>query len=162
MTRRANSYHSYSQSPPYDYQYEERRYGKIPLGLTGKSASVKGLHSKASSFVYSPGRFSDHTLEDQFANERSAPRASDFSASSGGETFRSEIQSPNFQQEGGFRSPQSQHSNAPPSENLFPAKQHQVKFNPPPLKGFFCIWLLNLSFQFPHSENYVSWECQIS
>ncbi|CAN7097931.1 unnamed protein product [Brassica rapa subsp. narinosa] len=125
MTRRANSYHSYSQSPPYDYQYEERRYGKIPLGLTGKSASVKGLHSKASSFVYSPGRFSDHTLEDQFANERSAPRASDFSASSGGETFRSEIQSPNFQQEGGFRSPQSQHSNAPPSENLFPAKQHQ-------------------------------------
>uniref|UniRef100_M4DQ16 Arf-GAP domain-containing protein n=1 Tax=Brassica campestris TaxID=3711 RepID=M4DQ16_BRACM len=125
MTRRANSYHSYSQSPPYDYQYEERRYGKIPLGLTGKSASVKGLHSKASSFVYSPGRFSDHTLEDQFANERSAPRASDFSASSGGDTFRSEIQSPNFQQEGGFRSPQSQHSNAPPSENLFPAKQHQ-------------------------------------
>ncbi|CAF2082058.1 hypothetical protein YC2023_069591 [Brassica napus] len=126
MTRRANSYHSYSQSPPYDYQYEERRYGKIPLGLTGKSASVKGLHSKASSFVYSPGRFSDHTLEDQFANERSAaPRASDFSASSGGDTFRSEIQSPNFQQDSGFRSPQSQHSNAPPSENLFPAKQHQ-------------------------------------
>ena len=131
MTRRANSYHSYSQSPPYDYQYEERRYGKIPLGLTGKSASVKGLHSKASSFVYSPGRFSDHTLEDQFANERSAPRASDFSVSSGGDTFRSEIQSPNFQQEGGFRSPQSQHSNAPPSDNLFPAKQPQVKFNPP-------------------------------
>ncbi|CAN6877694.1 unnamed protein product [Brassica oleracea] len=125
MTRRANSYHSYSQSPPYDYQYEERRYGKIPLGLTGKSASVKGLHSKASSFVYSPGRFSDHTLEDQFANERSAPRASDFSVSTGGDTFRSEIQSPNFQQEGGFRSPQSQHSNAPPSDNLFPAKQHQ-------------------------------------
>lgn len=123
VTRRANSYHSYSQSPPYDYQYEERRYGKIPLGLTGKSASVKGLHSKASSFVYSPGRFSDHTLEDQFANERSAPRASDFSVSSGGDTFRSEIQSPNFQQEGLFRSPQ--HSNAPPSENLFPGKQHQ-------------------------------------
>ncbi|KAJ4915085.1 putative ADP-ribosylation factor GTPase-activating protein AGD14 [Raphanus sativus] len=119
VTRRANSYHSYSQSPPYDYQYEERRYGKIPLGLTGKSASVKGLHSKASSFVYSPGRFSDHTLEDQFANERSAPRASDFSVSSGGDTFRSEIQSPNFQQEGGFRSPQL--SNAPPSEN----RQHQ-------------------------------------
>ncbi|KAL0694634.1 hypothetical protein Bca4012_061814 [Brassica carinata] len=123
VTRRANSYHSYSQSPPYDYQYEERRYGKIPLGLTGKSASVKGLHSKASSFVYSPGRFSDHTLEDQFANERSAPRASDFSVSSGGDTFRSEIQSPNFQQEGGFRSPQQ--SNPPPSENLFPGKQHQ-------------------------------------
>ncbi|CAH2038544.1 unnamed protein product [Thlaspi arvense] len=125
VTRRANSYHSYSQSPPYDYQYEERRYGKIPLGLTGKSASVKGLHSKASSFVYSPGRFSDHAFEDHFANEGSAPRASDFSVSSGGDTFRSEIQSPNFQQEGGFRSPQFQHSNAPPSENLFPGRQHQ-------------------------------------
>ncbi|KFK43179.1 hypothetical protein AALP_AA1G090300 [Arabis alpina] len=113
--RRANSYHSYSQSPPYDYQYEERRYGKIPLGLTGKSASVKGLHSKASSFVYSPGRFSDHTFDDQFANEGSAPRASDFSG----------IQSPNFQQEAGFRSPQFHPSNVPPSENLFPDRQHQ-------------------------------------
>ncbi|VVA90528.1 unnamed protein product [Arabis nemorensis] len=124
VTRRANSYHSYSQSPPYDYQYEERRYGKIPFGLTGKSASVKGLHSKASSFVYSPGRFSDHTFEDQFANEGSAPRASDFSVLSGGDPFRSGIQSPNFQQEAGFRSPQFQHSNALPSEN-FPGRQHQ-------------------------------------
>ncbi|KAG0498219.1 hypothetical protein HPP92_002910 [Vanilla planifolia] len=26
--RRASSYHSYSQSPPYDHQYEDRRYGK--------------------------------------------------------------------------------------------------------------------------------------
>lgn len=126
MTRRANSYHSYSQSPPYDYQYEERRYGKIPLGFTGKSASVKGLHAKASSFVYSPGRFSDHMFEDQFANEGSAPRASDFSVSSGGDPFRSDIQSPNFQQEAEFRSPQFQHSNAPPSENLFPGRQPQV------------------------------------
>ncbi|ESQ36011.1 hypothetical protein EUTSA_v10007026mg [Eutrema salsugineum] len=125
VTRRANSYHSYSQSPPYDYQYEERRYGKVPLGFTGKSASVKGLHSKASSFVYSPGRFSDHMFDDHFANEGSAPRASDFSVSSGGDPFRSEIQSPNFQQEGGFRSPQFHHSNAPPSENLFPGRQHQ-------------------------------------
>ncbi|KAG7645580.1 Arf GTPase activating protein [Arabidopsis thaliana x Arabidopsis arenosa] len=125
MTRRANSYHSYSQSPPYDYQYEERRYGKIPLGFTGKSASVKGLHAKASSFVYSPGRFSDHMFEDQFSNEDSAPRASDYSVSSAGDPFRSDIQSPNFQQEAEFRSPQFQHSNAPPSENLFPGRQHQ-------------------------------------
>ncbi|KAL1201851.1 putative ADP-ribosylation factor GTPase-activating protein AGD14 [Cardamine amara subsp. amara] len=125
VTRRANSYHSYSQSPPYDYQYEERRYGKIPLGFTGKSASVRGLHAKASSFVYSPGRFSDHMFEDQFANEGSAPRASDFSVSSGGDPFRSDTQSPNFQQEVEFRSPQFQHSNAPPSENLFPGRQHQ-------------------------------------
>ncbi|XP_023645688.1 probable ADP-ribosylation factor GTPase-activating protein AGD14 isoform X3 [Capsella rubella] len=125
VTRRANSYHSYSQSPPYDYQYEERRYGKVPLGFTGKSASVKGLHAKASSFVYSPGRFSDHMFEDQFANEGSAPRASDFSVSSGGDPFRSDTQSPNFQQEIEFRSPQSHHSNAPPSENLFPGRQHQ-------------------------------------
>ncbi|XP_065046723.1 probable ADP-ribosylation factor GTPase-activating protein AGD14 isoform X4 [Musa acuminata AAA Group] len=26
--RRASSYHSFSQSPPYEYQYEDRRYGK--------------------------------------------------------------------------------------------------------------------------------------
>ncbi|XP_010458116.1 PREDICTED: probable ADP-ribosylation factor GTPase-activating protein AGD14 isoform X3 [Camelina sativa] len=125
MTRRANSYHSYSQSPPYDYQYEERRYGKVPLGFAGKSASVRGLHAKASSFVYSPGRFSDHMFEDQFANEGSAPRASDFSVSSGGDPFRSDTQSPNFQKEIEFRSPQFHHSNAPPSENLFPGRQHQ-------------------------------------
>ncbi|CAN8294944.1 unnamed protein product [Cochlearia groenlandica] len=125
MTQRANSYHSYSQSPPYDYQYEERRYGKLPLGFTGKSASVKGLHSKASSFVYSPGRFSDHMFEDQFSNEGSAPRASDFSVSSGGDPFRSEIQSPNSQQEIKFRSPPFQLSNPPQSENLFPGKPYQ-------------------------------------
>ncbi|KAK1399607.1 hypothetical protein POM88_009470 [Heracleum sosnowskyi] len=35
-TRRASSYHSYSQSPPYDYQYEERRYGKQAFALTRK------------------------------------------------------------------------------------------------------------------------------
>jgi len=177
MTRRANSYHSYSQSPPYDYQYEERRYGKIPLGFTGKSASVKGLHAKASSFVYSPGRFSDHMFEDQFSNEDSAPRASDYSVSSAGDPFRSDIQSPNFQQEAEFRSPQFQHSNAPPSENLFPGRQHQVII-PTSSRNLVCIWAKSFfvtivnhllvekvslpMFQFLRSENYIFWECQIS
>ncbi|XP_010553783.1 PREDICTED: probable ADP-ribosylation factor GTPase-activating protein AGD14 [Tarenaya hassleriana] len=131
VTRRSESYHSYSQSPPYDYQYEERRYGKLPLGLTNRSASERGLHAKAASFAFSPGRFRDHTFEDQFRNEGSAPRASDFSVSSGGDPFRSETESPNFQKEVGFSSPRFQHSKGPSSENLqrtanlFPDGQHQ-------------------------------------
>ncbi|XP_010550492.1 PREDICTED: probable ADP-ribosylation factor GTPase-activating protein AGD14 isoform X3 [Tarenaya hassleriana] len=131
VTRRPESYHSYSQSPPYDYQYEERRYGKQPLGLNSKSASERNLHSKASSFAFSPGSFRDHMFEDQFANEGSAPRASDFSLSSGGDPFRSEIGSPNSLKEFGFSSPRFEHSNVPSSENLqrtatlFPDGQHQ-------------------------------------
>ncbi|KAJ4721366.1 Arf GTPase activating protein [Melia azedarach] len=42
MTRRASSYHSYSQSPPYDYQYEDRRYGKHGAVLTRKPGSDRG------------------------------------------------------------------------------------------------------------------------
>ncbi|EPS62599.1 hypothetical protein M569_12190, partial [Genlisea aurea] len=42
QTRRASSYHSYSQSPPYDFQYEERQYGKRASGLTRKPGSDRG------------------------------------------------------------------------------------------------------------------------
>lgn len=98
-TRRASSYHSYSQSPPYDYQYEDRRYGKQAAALTRKPGSDKGRYEgKISSIIYSPGRFSDHASEDRFANEGSGPRISDYSVSSGSEQFKSGVQSPPFHQ----------------------------------------------------------------
>lgn len=101
--RRASSYHSYSQSPPYDYQYEERRYGRQGAALTRKPGSDRGLYEgKISSLIYSPGRSS----EDRFANEGSAHRVSDYSVSSGGDPFRSDAQSPNFQKDSEFGSPQ--------------------------------------------------------
>ena len=100
--RRASSYHSYSQSPPYDYQYEDRRYGKQAASLTRKPGSDRGRYEgKMSSFVYSPNRLSD----DRFASEGSISRVSDYSASSGGDPFRSGAQSPNFQKDEGFSSP---------------------------------------------------------
>lgn len=103
--RRASSYHSYSQSPPYDFQYEERRYGKHAPILSRKPGSDRGLYEgKVSSFL-SPSRLSDHIYEDRFANEGSNPRASDYSVSGGGDPFRPEAQSPNFQR--GIGSPLS-------------------------------------------------------
>ena len=104
-TRRASSYHSYSQSPPYDYQYEERRYGKQAHALTRKPGSDRGLYEGRLSSFFSPSRFSDQMHEDSFANEGSNPRASDYSVSSAGDPFRSDAQSPNFQRDIGMRSP---------------------------------------------------------
>ncbi|KAG5040068.1 hypothetical protein JHK82_012207 [Glycine max] len=107
--RRASSYHSYSQSPPYDYQYEDRRYGKQAAALTRKPGSDKARYEgKMSSIIYSPGRFSDHAYDDRFANEGSGPRISDFSVSSGGEQFKSDVQSPNFHKDIKIRSPSYQ------------------------------------------------------
>ncbi|CAI9297577.1 unnamed protein product [Lactuca saligna] len=100
-TRRASSYHSYSQSPPYDYQYEERRYGKQAPALTKKPGSDRGMLR-----FLSTSRLSDHGQEDSFANEvANAPRVSDYSVSSGADPFRSGTQSPPpFQKELGFSS----------------------------------------------------------
>lgn len=98
-TRRASSYHSYSQSPPYDYQYEERRYGKPAPVLTRKPGSDRGLYEGRISSFFSPSRFSDQMNEDRFANEGSNPRASDYSVSSAGDPFKSDTQSPNFQRD---------------------------------------------------------------
>ncbi|XP_021282409.1 probable ADP-ribosylation factor GTPase-activating protein AGD14 isoform X2 [Herrania umbratica] len=108
--RRASSYHSYSQSPPYDYQYEDRRYGKQAAAvLSRKPGSDRGHYvGKVSSFVYSPGRLSDQMFEDRFANDGSAPRVSDYSVSSGGDPFKSGTESPNFQKDSGFSSPTAQ------------------------------------------------------
>lgn len=95
-TRRASSYHSYSQSPPYDFQYEERRYGRHAPVLTRKPGSDRGLYDgKVSSFLSpsrlsdrSPSHLSDHIYEDRFGFGRSNSRVLDYSSSA---------QSPNFQ-----------------------------------------------------------------
>ncbi|XVE90269.1 hypothetical protein DITRI_Ditri20bG0065200 [Diplodiscus trichospermus] len=122
--RRASSYHSYSQSPPYDYQYEDRRYGKpVAAALSRKPGSDRGHYvGKASSFVYSPGRFSDQMFEDRFANEGSAPRVSDYSVSSGGDPLKSGTGSPNFLKDIGFGSPTGQATRDILSEDT----QHQT------------------------------------
>lgn len=121
---RPSSYHSYSESPPYDYQYEDRRYGKQVAGmLSRKPGSDRGFYvRKASSFICSPGRSSDHIFEDRFANEGSAPRVSDYSVSSGGDTFKSGTGSPNFQKEVVFGSPNSQ----PQTDILSEDARHQT------------------------------------
>ncbi|XP_075638095.1 putative ADP-ribosylation factor GTPase-activating protein AGD14 [Castanea sativa] len=118
--RRASSYHSYSQSPPYDYQYEDRRYGKQFAALTRKPGSDRGHNEgKMSSFVYSPGRLSEQMYEDRFANEGSVSRGSDYSVSSGGDPFRSGAESPNFRKDVGFNSPPVQTSRGSLSDDLF-------------------------------------------
>ncbi|KAK4723233.1 hypothetical protein R3W88_026012 [Solanum pinnatisectum] len=77
--RRASSYHSYSQSPPYDFQYEERRYGKNAPALSRKPGSDRGLYEgKVSSFL-SPSRLSDHMYDGRFGNRGSNSAASDYS-----------------------------------------------------------------------------------
>lgn len=118
-TRRASSYHSYSQSPPYDYQYEDRRYGKHAAALTRKPGSDRGHYEgKMSSFVYSPTRLSEQMYEDRFANEGSVSRVSDYSVSSGGDPFRSGAESPNFHKDVGFSSPPIQPSRGSLSDDV--------------------------------------------
>ncbi|KAJ3699681.1 hypothetical protein LUZ61_003386 [Rhynchospora tenuis] len=96
--RRASSYHSYSQSPPYDYQYEERLYGKQPAMLTRKPGSDKGHYEgKLASFLSSSLSQPDRTYDDRFGNESCGSRVSDFSASSPGDLSRLGGHSPNFQ-----------------------------------------------------------------
>ncbi|CAK8533044.1 unnamed protein product [Lathyrus sativus] len=118
--RRASSYHSYSQSPPYDNQYEDRRYGKQAGALTRKPGSDKVRYEgKISSIIYSPGRFSDNAYDERFANERSGPRNSDFSASSGQEQFKSDVQSPQFRKDVEFNSPSHKRPGSSSSEDVW-------------------------------------------
>ncbi|WOL18691.1 hypothetical protein Cni_G27488 [Canna indica] len=99
--RRASSYHSFSQSPPYEYQYEDRRYGKQFGMLNRKAGSDRGPYNvKMNSFICSPGRLHMQTYEDKFANESSGSRLSDFSVSSASDTFRYDGQSQNSQDTG--------------------------------------------------------------
>ncbi|XP_021733215.1 probable ADP-ribosylation factor GTPase-activating protein AGD14 [Chenopodium quinoa] len=111
-TRRASSYHSFSQSPPYDFQYEDRLNRKNIGSLSRKPGSDHNLYErKTASFIYSPGRLSEHHYEDKFANDGSSSRVSDYSYSSGGDPCnRSNPHSPNFQKDDGFSSPASDSS----------------------------------------------------
>ncbi|XP_015691294.1 probable ADP-ribosylation factor GTPase-activating protein AGD14 isoform X2 [Oryza brachyantha] len=98
--RRANSYHSFSQSPPYDYHYEERRNGKQSVMLTRKPGSDRGHDGKMSGFAYSPQSLHGRMSEDRFANENCGPRTSDCSGSTVSDTFRTAPESPNFLDKG--------------------------------------------------------------
>lgn len=94
--RRASSYHSFSQSPPYEHQYEDRRYGKPRIMLSRKPGSDHGHYEGNISGILSPGRNREHVYEDRFANESSSSRISDYSISSAGEPFKSGGQSPSM------------------------------------------------------------------
>ncbi|KAJ4767169.1 ARF GAP-like zinc finger-containing protein ZIGA4 [Rhynchospora pubera] len=113
--RRPNSYHSFSQSPPYDNQYEERRYGKSSAQAPRRLASDRGYEGKVPSFLFSPGRLHENVMfDDRFANESSGSRLSDFSVSSAGDQFRYDTQSPNSQI--GYPSPNAPYQpNRPPN-----------------------------------------------
>ncbi|CAN1765246.1 Probable ADP-ribosylation factor GTPase-activating protein AGD14 [Linum perenne] len=129
-SRRASSYHSFSQSPPYDFQYEERRYGKQGAVLARRPGSDRGISvGKMSSFIFSPTRSTDRTSEDRFANEGSVSRLSDFSVTSGGDLGRpgSGFESPNFQKESGGNSPSPQPLGNVPREGV----PHQIVSSSP-------------------------------
>ncbi|KAF0892112.1 hypothetical protein E2562_013491 [Oryza meyeriana var. granulata] len=113
--RRPSSYHSYSQSPPYDFQYEDRRYGKQVDTLARRPSDRALFDGKLGSLLYSPGRLRDQMHEDRFANESSGSRFSDFSASSTGD-FRNDVLSPSSQ-DTGYSSPSIHHSRNVSSEN---------------------------------------------
>ncbi|KAG8063558.1 hypothetical protein GUJ93_ZPchr0003g17078 [Zizania palustris] len=106
--RRANSYHSFSQSPPYDYQYEERHNGKQSVMLTRRPGSDRGHDGKMSGFAYSPQNLHEGMSEDQFTNEICGPRTSDCSGSSISDTFKTAPQSPNFLDNGSISSSMQQ------------------------------------------------------
>ncbi|CAM0883116.1 unnamed protein product [Alopecurus aequalis] len=113
--RRPDSYHSYSQSPPYDCQYEDRRYGKQVNTLARRPSDRALFDGKLGSLLYSPGRVRDQMHEDRFANESHGSRFSDFSASSTGD-LRNDALSPSSQ-DTGYSSPSVHHSRNVSTEN---------------------------------------------
>jgi Arf-GAP domain and FG repeats-containing protein 1 len=126
-TRRPSSYHSYSQSPPYDFQYEDRRYGKQVNTLARRPSDRALFDAKLGNLLFSPSRLH----EDQFANESSGSRFSDFSASSTGD-FRNDVLSPSSQ-DTGYSSPSVHHSRNVSAENpqsqKYPSAASQIDFN---------------------------------
>lgn len=94
--RRASSYHSFSESPPNDYQYEERRNGKQPAILSRKPGSDRGPDGKMSGFSYRSNSLQERMSEDQCANETRGSRTSDYSGSTVSDTVRTVPESPNF------------------------------------------------------------------
>lgn len=103
--RRASSYHSFSQSPPYDYQYEERHNGKQSAFLSRKPGSDRGHEGKISGFAYSSHSLHERMSQDGFAAESCGSRTSNCSGSSMGDTDRIAPQSPNFSDNGCFSPP---------------------------------------------------------
>lgn len=129
--RRPDSYHSYSQSPPYDFQYEDRRYGKQVNTLARRPSDRALFDGKLGGLMYSPGRVRDQMHEDRFANESHGSRFSDFSASSTGD-LRNDALSPSSQ-DTGYSSPSVHHSRNVSTENpqsqRHPNAVPQIDFN---------------------------------
>uniref|UniRef100_A0A0A9CUK0 Arf-GAP domain-containing protein n=1 Tax=Arundo donax TaxID=35708 RepID=A0A0A9CUK0_ARUDO len=125
--RRSSSYHSYSQSPPYDFQYEDRRYGKQVDTLARRPSDRALFDGKLGNLLFSPGRLQDQMNGDRFANESSGSRFSDFSASSIGD-FRNDVLSPSSQS-----SPSVHHSRNVSAENpqsqKYLSAASQIDFN---------------------------------
>ncbi|KAJ1297356.1 hypothetical protein BS78_01G369200 [Paspalum vaginatum] len=117
--RRASSYHSFSQSPPYDNQYEERHAGKQSAFLSRKPGSDRGREGKISGFAYSAQSLHERMSEDGFAGESCGSRSSNCSGSSMSDTVKTAPQSPSFIDNGCF-SPhvQQDQSNVPRSYGL--------------------------------------------
>lgn len=103
--RRPSSYHSFSQSPPYDYQYEEGRNGKRSAFLSRKPGSDKGHQGKISGFCYSSHSLHQRMSRDGFTGENSVSRTSNCSGPSISDTVRTAPQSPNFPDSGCFSPP---------------------------------------------------------
>ncbi|KAL6853546.1 hypothetical protein ACP4OV_019575 [Aristida adscensionis] len=129
--RRPSSYHSYSQSPPYDFQYEDRRYGKQVDTLARRPSDRALFDGKLGNVLFSPGRLREQMHEDRFANESSGSRFSDFSASSTVD-FRNDVLSPSSQ-DTGYSSPSVHHSRNVSTENpqsqRNPNSAPQIDFN---------------------------------
>ncbi|KAL6644990.1 hypothetical protein ACP70R_016598 [Stipagrostis hirtigluma subsp. patula] len=103
--RRASSYHSFSQSPPYDYQYEERRSGKQSAFLSRKPGSDRGQDTKISGSANSSRSLHERMSEDGFAAESSGSRTSNCSGSSLSDVIGTAPQSPNLVDNGCFSPP---------------------------------------------------------
>ncbi|OAY75694.1 putative ADP-ribosylation factor GTPase-activating protein AGD14 [Ananas comosus] len=86
--RRASSYHSYSQSPPYDDQYEDRRYGKQASMLSRRPGSDRAIYEgRLRSFIFSPGRMRENMYKIGLPM-RVLVQIFDFSLSSASDQFR--------------------------------------------------------------------------
>ncbi|XBH85230.1 hypothetical protein VPH35_073199 [Triticum aestivum] len=115
--RRASSYHSFSQSPPNDYQYEERRNRKQPAMLSRKPSSDRGHDGKMPGFSCRSHSLQERMSEDQFANESRGPRTSDCSGSSMRGTLGTAPKSPDFFDDGCLSPPVQQNQSNMLSSN---------------------------------------------
>ncbi|VAI06134.1 unnamed protein product [Triticum turgidum subsp. durum] len=115
--RRASSYQSFSQSPPNDYQYEERRNRKQPAMLSRKPSSDRGHDGKMPGFSCRSHSLQERMSEDQFANESRGPRTSYCSGSSMRGTLGTAPKSPDFFDDGCLSPPVQQNQSNMLSSN---------------------------------------------